>query len=235
MTDAKPLSARSVVLSLLLGAHRMSPAELTSAGEHFGIPPATTRVALTRAVAAGDLVRDGSDYVLGPRHIERQRHQDEAVEDAERAWDGTWELAIVTTVGRPGPERAALREELSRARLAELREGVWMRPANLTRSPAYAENPALTCLVATPSGDPAVLAQQLWVLDAWSRDGRSLLGDLAEPAHPAARLAVAAHLVRHVATDPLLPASLLPADWPGAELRAAYSSYQEGIRTLISH
>src|SRR5688500_11590089 len=95
--DLKPLPARSVVLSLLLGSHpdRMSPAELTRAGEHFGIPASTLRVALTRAVAAGDLRREGSDYVLGDRLVARQRRQDEGVEDAETPWEGDWEMAVV--------------------------------------------------------------------------------------------------------------------------------------------
>ena len=49
---------------------------------------------------------------------------------------------------------------------------------------------------------------------------------------PASRLAVAAHLVRHLTVDPLLPAALLPPDWPGAELRATYAAYQSELRAL---
>ena len=32
--------------------------------------------------------------------------------------------------------------------------------------------------------------------------------------------------LRHVRADPLLPDALLPADWPGAELRSAYLAYE---------
>ena len=35
--------------------------------------------------------------------------------------------------------------------------------------------------------------------------------------------------LRHIGTDPLLPAELLPADWPGAELRAEYAAYQRAF------
>ena len=49
---------------------------------------------------------------------------------------------------------------------------------------------------------------------------------------PAPRLAVAAHVVRHLTADPLLPRDLLPADWPGAELRSAYADYQAELRSL---
>jgi len=234
LTALTPLPARSVVLSLLLGSHpdRMSPAQLTGAGEHFGIPAATLRVALSRAVAAGDLRRVDGDYVLGERLVARQRRQDEAVEDAETPWDRTWEMAVVVVAGRSGPERAALREELYAARLGELREGVWTRPANLRRAAAYPANPVLSCFLATPADDPAELAARLWDLPGWAADGRGLLDLLASTREPAPRLAVAAQLVRHLTFDPLLPTALLPADWPGAELRAAYAAYQAELRNL---
>lgn len=232
--DLKPLSARSVVLSLLLGSHpdRMTSAQLTRAGEHLGIPAATIRVALTRAVAAGDLRRQDGDYVLGDRLVARQRRQDEGVADAETAWDGTWEMAIVVVTGRPGTKRAALRDTLAGARLAELREGVWTRPANLRRAPTNATDPVLACFRARPDHDPAQLARELWDLRGWAADGRSLLDRLARTRDPALRLAVAAHIVRHLTADPLLPRELLPSDWPGAELRAAYQAYQAELRAL---
>ncbi len=232
--DLKPLPARSVVLSLLLGSHpdRLSPAQLTRAGEHFGIPSPTLRVALTRAVAAGDLVRTDGDYTLGERLVRRQRRQDEAVEDAETDWDGTWEMAAVVVTGRPGPERAALRELLTAHRLAELREGLWVRPANLRRPRRYADDPVLTTFTGRPDGDPAAVAARLWDLDGWAAEGRRWVDRLERTRDPALRLAAAAHLVRHLAGDPLLPTALLPADWPGAALRSTYAAYQAELRDL---
>lgn len=232
--DLTPLSARSVVLSLLLGSHpdRMSAAALVRAADHFGVPAATTRVALTRAVAAGDLRRDAGDYVLGDRLARRQRHQDEAVLDAETPWDGTWEMAVVVVGGRAGSERAALRERLASYRLAELREGVWARPANLRRARAYSSEEVLTTFSATPDDDPADLVGRLWDLTGWAEQGRELARRLARTSEPATRLAVAAAVVRHLTADPLLPAALLPVDWPARELRASYAAYQAELREL---
>lgn len=229
-----PLPARSVVLSLLLGSHpdRMAAADLVRAGEHFGIPASTTRVALTRAVAAGDLRRDAGDYVLGERLARRQRRQDEAVLDAETPWDGGWELAVVVVAGRPGAERAALRERLASYRLAELREGVWTRPANLSRPRSYADDVVLSTFTATPDEDPVALAAGLWDLRGWATTGRQLVDLLAETPDPAPRLAVAAQVVRHLASDPLLPTALLPRDWPAPAMRAAYADYQAELREL---
>ena len=230
------LSARSVALSLLLGSHpdRMSAARLVAAGEHFGVPTPTMRVALTRAVAGGDLVRDGSSYALAPRLAERQRRQDEAldVDAATTPWDGSWELAVVVVTGRPGGERATLRDLLRDARLAEQREGVWTRPANLRREPAYRADPVLASWRGVPDADPALLAASLWDLDGWADVGRSLEDRLRTTDDPAVRLAVAAAVVRHLTTDPLLPVELCPAGWPGAAMRAAYRDYQDELRAL---
>ncbi|TYL55391.1 PaaX domain-containing protein, C- domain protein [Nocardioides sp. BGMRC 2183] len=233
--EFSPLPARSVVLSLMLGSHpdRWTPAQLAAAGAHFDVAASTLRTALTRAVAAGDLDRIDGDYVLGERLARRQRHQDEAVEDAATEWDGAWEMAVVVVTGRSGADRAALRESLTDHRLAELREGVWARPANLRRRAEYAAHPVLATFRATPDTDPQELAATLWDLPAWAATGRQLLETLTVPAEPPMRLAVAAAVVRHLATDPLLPASLLPADWPGAELRSAYADYVAGLQATL--
>lgn len=230
--DLKPLSARSVVLSLLLGhsRHRMGPGDLTRAGEYFGIPASTLRVALTRAVAVGDLERRDGDYVLSPRFAARQRRQDEGVAELESGWDGRWEMAVVVVSGRAGAERAALRTTLLAARLGELREGVWARPANLSRRASYLSEEVLTCFVATELTDPRGVAAALWDLTGWASTGRELLESMQRETEPMRRLALAARVVRHLAEDPILPRELLPRGWPGDDLRHAYRAYQAELR-----
>lgn len=229
-----PLPARSVILSLMMGSdsHRITSRQVAEVGQYFDISPATLRVALTRAVASEDLLREGAAYVLGPRLAARQRHQDEAVQEASDAWSGEWEMAVITAAARPGPERAALRENLTMARLAELREGTWCRPANLRRPRTYLDTPVLTCFRAHPESDPAELAARLWDLATWAKVAEDLAVQLRETQVPAIRLAVGAQVVRHLNTDPLLPAELRPAGWPGADLRAAYAAYQGDLRAL---
>jgi len=224
----RPLSARSVVLSLLLGAHppEIPVSALVDAGELFGISESTLRVALTRMVAQGDLERTDGTYRLSSRLLERQRRQDAALDPSTRTWDGTWEMVVVTSAGRSASDRAELRATLTDLRLAELREGVWMRPANLVRElPAWPTG-LLSQFRVTPTEDPAALAADLWNLGAWNRDGLLLLGEISGAAGGADRIAVAAAIVRHLRTDPALPAALLPADWSADALRAAYAAYQ---------
>jgi phenylacetic acid degradation operon negative regulatory protein len=50
---------------------------------------------------------------------------------------------------------------------------------------------------------------------------------------PARRFVIAAAAVRHLQRDPLLPPSLVPADWPGDQLRAAYTSYVADLGQLL--
>jgi phenylacetic acid degradation operon negative regulatory protein len=224
----RPLSARSVVLSLLLGAHppELPVSAIVDAGELFDIAEPTLRVALTRMVATGDLERTDGTYRLSARLLERQRRQDEALDPAG-PWDGTWETVVVTSVGRSATDRAGLRAELTALRLGELREGVWMRPANLLR--ALPARPEASTFRSTPDGDPAALATRLWDLEAWNRDGRELLHDIAASRTAAERLTVAAAVVRHLRQDPALPQALLPAAWIATDLRSAYATYQQEL------
>ncbi|GHF00707.1 PaaX domain-containing protein, C- domain protein [Streptomyces griseoluteus] len=227
----RPLSARSVVLSLLLGAHppRLPVRELVRLVEPFGVGGSTLRAALSRMVAAGDLRRTDAVYGLSDRLLARQRRQDEAVAPRTRAWDGDWEMVVITATGRGPAERADLRARLSALRLAELREGVWLRPANLARPlPGELTGVALT-YTARPDEPAAALVARLWPLDTWAAEARALLGRATGARHPADRLTAYAAVVRHLLTDPVLPASLLPADWPGGALRVAYAGYQREL------
>lgn len=221
-----------MVLSLILGSHPrgMTAQELSRAGEYFGVSPATVRVALTRAVANEELGRQGSTYHLGARLLAREKRQAEHA--AEIPWDRTWEMAVVVTAGRPGRERAFLRDTLTAARLGELREGVWMRPANLSRPPTYADTATLRTFRSTPQEDSEALAAGLWDLRAWADETEATLERFETTHEPAPRLAVAAHLVRHLATDPLLPEELWPEWWPTRRARAVYADYQAELREI---
>ena len=92
---------------------------------------------------------------------------------------------------------------------------------------------SLSWFVSTPaSEDPVTLAGSLWDLAEWSHQGAALADLLAATTDPASRLAVAAQLVRHLRTDPLLPDDLLPRGWPGAVLRSTYADYQAELREI---
>ncbi len=220
------MTARSVVLSVMLGAHPAwaSAADLIRLTGDFDIKEATLRVALTRMVSAGDLVRSADGYRLSDRLLARQRRQDDAMRPQLRPWHGNWTTLIVTSVGTDARTRAALRTTLQHKRFGELREGVWMRPDNLELD-LGADVRERVRIVQARDDDPAELAGRLWDLPSWVRDGRRLLHEMAGAADVPERFVIAAAMVRHILTDPVLPDELLPAGWPGMRLRAAYNDF----------
>jgi phenylacetic acid degradation operon negative regulatory protein len=220
------MTARSVVLSVLLGAHPAwaTAAELIRMTNDFGIKETTLRVALTRMVGAGDLVRSADGYRLSDRLLARQRRQDEAISPRMRPWRGHWTTVIVTSVGTDARARASLRITMQDKRFGELREGVWLRPDNLELELASEVRARVRILQARDDA-PAELAEQLWNLRRWARTGHRLLDEMAATSDIPGRFMVAAAMVRHLLTDPVLPNELLPDDWPGPRLRAAYNDF----------
>ena len=226
MADLKRMTARSVVLSVLLGAHPAwaSAAELVRLTSDFDIKEQTLRVALTRMVSAGDLVRSADGYRLADRLLARQRRQDAAIDPKTRPWRGDWVTVVITTVGADARTRADLRNDLLQNRFAELREGVWLRPANLAGD-LPAEVTANARVLTSRDDDPAGLAAVLWDLPAWITTAHQLLGEIGSAPDVPGRFVAAAAIVRHLLADPVLPAELLPGDWPGTQLRQAYADF----------
>ncbi|MEU6715335.1 PaaX family transcriptional regulator C-terminal domain-containing protein [Nonomuraea sp. NPDC046802] len=232
MEERNGLSARSAVLSALLGSHppRLSARHLVRIGALFGIAEGTVRVALSRMVAAGDLIQSERAYTLSERLIERQARQDESRDPHTKDWDGTWEVAVVTAERRAPVDRAALRNTMSALRLAELREGTWMRPANLVRRWPEIVAAQCTLIDGRPHADPTPL---LWDLDGWAAEARRLERALDRSEGLAEGFLVSAAVLRHLLADPLLPRELLPADWPGGELRAQYDDFDSRYREVL--
>jgi phenylacetic acid degradation operon negative regulatory protein len=220
------MTAQSVVLSVLLGAHPAwaTAAELIRLTEDFGLREQTLRVALTRMVASGDLVRSADGYRLSDRLLARQRRQDDAVHPRLRPWDGAWTTLIITSVGIDARTRAGLRTTLRQSRFGELREGVWLRPDNLKLELPAGTRPRVRVLRGYDDA-PAELANLLWDLPGWAGTGRRLLDEMSAATDVPGRFVAAAGMVRHLLTDPVLPDELLPDRWPGDALRASYGQF----------
>ena len=240
----RSLTARSVLLSVLLGTRppRLPVSLLVSTTELFGIAEGTTRTALSRMAAAGEVRADDGWYELtAPRLIDRQARQARSRRGERRPWDGDWIQVVVVADGRrPAAERAALRTELSVGRLAELREGVWLRPDNLDDPPPRGAQ--LAGFHVRPESDPALLATKLWDLEGWAAEARALrrrLAALVGPLEVGDRtvldegFVLSADVLRHLQSDPLLPDELLPAGWPGGDLRDDYDRYDAAYRAVL--
>jgi phenylacetic acid degradation operon negative regulatory protein len=233
MATLSRMTARSVVLSVLLGAHPAwaTAAELVRLTADFDIKEATLRVALTRMVSAGDLVRSEDGYRLSDRLLARQRRQDDAINPQLRSWDGTWTILVITSVGIDPRTRAGLRTTLQQSRFAELREGVWLRPDNV-KITLPDEVLSRVRVMRGYDDSPAELAGQLWDVSAWAGTGEELLDDMSAAADTQGRFIAAAAMVRHLLTDPVLPDELLPDGWPGAALRDSYARFAAELVAL---
>ena len=240
---ARPLTARSIIASTLLGTHppRMSVGVLVRSCALFGVRENAARVALTRMVAAGELTTDNGRYALVGRLRDRQLRQDRSRRgiDPGASWDGTWRLAVVTREARSPIERADLRLSLAQHRFAEWREGLWTRPDNLDET---GDQHAGCTLVpgALPPG-PKELAERLFATGAWAKRARSLVDDIdrmqrrlqpGDSQSLAEAFVLNATVLRHLQADALLPGELLPSRWPGERLRQRFERFDTGFLSV---
>jgi phenylacetic acid degradation operon negative regulatory protein len=240
----RPLSARSVLATALLGADQphLTVGELVAMASLFGISDGAARTCLWRMVSNGELTSDDGTYALAGGLLERRQRVDEASRIDDQAappWDGTWELAVVSLDRRSAADRLALRKAATALHLAELREGVWIRPDNLDRD----RLPTLRAVLDrqcvhfhnAASGIPAETVRSLFSLDDWAADARRLtLAIHDEDDDLAHQFGLSVAVVRHLQLDPLLPAELTPHEWPGQDLRGAYRRFDEMFKQRLS-
>jgi phenylacetic acid degradation operon negative regulatory protein len=253
LIDSRPLSARSVLASALLGSDRgrLTVAELVAVASLFGISPGAARTCLWRMVSTGELTADDGSYALAGRLSERRERVDEAarIDDAAaRRWDGTWELAIVSLERRSATDRLELRKAATALHLAELREGVWVRPDNLDPQ----RFPSLTAVLdrqctrfhGAATDIAAAHVRSLFSLDEWAEDAWALI-DAMDAALDADQrddstesftyeFALSIAVVRHLQLDPLLPVELTGDRWPGHALRGGYRRFDRAFKRRMN-
>ena len=174
------------------------------------------------------------------RIVERHARQQAARTMTGADWDGTWLAAVVTGERRSASDRAAFREVAARLHLAEIREGLWMRPDDRpgTRDGHPIVDAQATWFRTIRPDDPDVLVAAFG-LDAWAERARALLDEIRrwQPAldrHDVAALGetfvVDADVLRHLVADPELPATLLPPEWPGPAIREAFAAFDRAFK-----
>lgn len=140
---------------------------------------------------------------------------------------------------------------MGRLHMAELREGVWLRPDNLGGDRLPDERRVLGDQCLSFDSVPKLgfestevdLAAELWDLDGWADTATELrrrmhevtgrLQDGATGSLPDG-FVLSATVLRHLGVDPLLPRELLPRHWPGARIRAEYDRYDLLYREVLA-
>lgn len=248
--ERAPLSARSLVLSVLLGTEPpvLPVRAMAALGELFGISGGTIRTALSRMVAAGELSAENGHYRLLGRHLERQASQEVGRHPPIRSWDGTWHFAFVRAEGRDLARRRDFRTMMTNHRFGEMRPEVWLRPANLAApgdpgdDVLWTRGPLRTHAEGAHDVERG-LAAELWELEVWQAEAAILIGELADAlaelhADDADELIppdflLSAAVLRHLRADPLLPVELQPDGWTGDDLRAAYDRFDEAFKQRL--
>lgn len=216
----------------------------------FGINERSVRTSVFRLARDGWLAATNvgrkSRYAL-------TREGSQRFDDAHRriyarpleSWAGGWELVLADRV--PVPLRAPLRDELRWAGFGELGATTFLRPHVKQPLPAILDQRGIagTAILTTAvdnstTGNLASATGDAWNLAALATDYRRFLhhfGTVIErfrvdgehdPAQCFAVRTLLIHAYRRVLLrDPLLPAALLPIDWPGA---AAYGLCRDFYR-----
>ncbi len=238
VTGLQPLTPRSIVLSVLLGSRppELPVAALVEFTSLFDINPGACRTALSRMVAAGELDSDDGVYRLGEPLQERRRQQETGRLPTPTEWDGTWWFATVVVDRRTTAERRAHRAHMRGARFGELRPDTWLRPANLPAPQGL----ALLTRGPIVAGDEHDLVRRLWDLDAVDQHSDALRAELD---HVAGRLehehglaeafTVLAAGLRHLRSEPRLPASLAPSD-RADRLRSTYARVERSFQAALA-
>jgi phenylacetic acid degradation operon negative regulatory protein len=238
----QPFGARSIVLSVLLGSHppRMSVRRILEFTSLFGLADGAVRTALSRMVAAGDLINDDGAYRLTARLVERQAQQDAGRSQPTADWDGSWWTVAVLSDRRSVAARRAFRSRAVGARLGELRPDLWLRPANIDLATDLPD------VVATRGpvvfGDERRLAARLWDLGGLDSRSTAHVRALANAAQRLdsnddraladtfVALAAAQQFLR---TEPQLPRELAPT-LAADELRRRYGTVVEAFQAQLA-
>ena len=237
-----PLSARSIMLSVLLGSHppALTGQQLVGLAELFDIRPGTARTALSRMTASGELEAEDGRYSLGPRMLQRQRQQDDGRHTPAESWDGRWYTAIAAAGGRSIADRRSFRSTMVGARMAELRPDIWMRPANIAKPECKSDAHLITGELDTD--DPLDLVNELWSLPEINEQSALVSAALIEsrpsldngdPSVLPSTFVLSAAAVRFLRVEPQLPAELMPEGWTSPELRTIYDDFETAFQRLL--
>ena len=223
-------SPRSLILDLLSTLQRgsMPVAALVEAGDLFGIPGGSVRVALARLFAAGRVARDSRGrYRVGPQALPVQRWVGgwRRLDAQTRSWDGSWHAVHLPTPGTHAPSQRAL----LRLGFREFRPGLQLRAAN-RRGGTTGLRDALSELGLEASAlvyrlrelEPAddAAARRIWDVTAletgYRKSSKALerstrkLRTASEERRMVETFLLGGSVIQQLATDPLLPEEIVP-------------------------
>ena len=215
-------------------------ATLNQVFSQFGASEGALRTAVSRLAADEWLTRQrvsrNSFYRLADKGRSTFLTATQHIYDAPpTAWSGHFALAILAA----DTDREAARAALLRSDFGSPAPGVWLAPEGA----AWPPQPGILRLRASADSETGLqLAASAWPLDRIAADYAHFIGAygpilarldsglvLADLDSLVLRILLVHEYRRVVLRDPLLPAPLLPADWPGGEARRLCGSIYHAV------
>lgn len=207
------------------------------------VAPPATRTAVSRMVRQGWLepvrLGAGPGYRLTPAAARRLSASADRIYRRQREWDGRWHLLVAE---RPADRRARdrMRSGLEFLGYAPLADTTWISPRGSDEVDALLSGLGVAAwsFLAAGERDDGSLATTAWDLDALGERYRQWLAEAAEivrddPADDEQAFRVRSTLVhewrKFLFRDPLLPAELLPPDWPGHTAAALFDTHADRL------
>jgi phenylacetic acid degradation operon negative regulatory protein len=260
MVDAEhPRSPASLVTDLLGDFHLAGGCELrlkglVELGLDLGISEPVMRVTLARLRERGwfEVRREGREavYRLTPACVRALSEGGKRIFEPPGPWQGEWSMVIYTVPHSDRQTRDELRKKLASLGFGPLAPATWVCPHprldDLATSAAALTAARLTLLKTRTTGLPAdrEVAASCWQLDEvaagyaefvrWLRTRGSWLPSsrLGERTAFAERIRIANQYKQAMRHDPLLPAELQPAGWPGDEARRLFRQSYDRLAGL---
>lgn len=221
----------------------------------FGVTSGAARTTISRLARRGVLEgsrqgRHSSYRLTGPAALDLSYGASAIAAFAVRpeSWDGSWTLIAFSVPERESSQRRALRAHLRWNGYAPLYDGVWVWPHPLTEK-ARAELAEVALgsmtvfraqhleLAAEANRNPveawdlrAIAKQYEAFIRRWSgRLPRIAAGGVTGAAAVRTRTEVMDIYRRFPVLDPMLPAELMPRDWPRARAREVFVAVYDGL------
>lgn len=257
--SAHPVARCRSLLITLLGRHVAGRGTAVYSGTFIdalgqaGFGTHAVRSALARMVPRGLLVRHRrgrrSYYAPSPsmeRLLLAGRRRIYESDVVLTDWDGEWTLLSFSVPEHRRADRHRLRARLAWAGFGSLRHGLWVAPGRQDADLVVEDlalDDAITCFHGTlhPRTAPGTVVARAWDLDAMADAYRAFLDrwpnrDAAADLSPLAR-----HL--WLITDwrlllretQVLPADVVPPDWPAEEARARFRDLDAAWGTDAAH
>jgi phenylacetic acid degradation operon negative regulatory protein len=252
------LNPRSLLFTLYgdyvlpLGQEEVRVGTLVRLAGELGVSSAALRSALSRMCREGWLAarRNGGSprYRLTPRGRGLIEEGTERIYGRHRAgWDGRWLLVSYSLPERRRGQRDRLREGLSFLGFGSLGNGIFVSPHDLRREvrqligrQEVEQDVTVHHGTLEWPADPAQVVARAWDLGSLEAPYRAFLLRIREGVAEAdtlddresfrRRFLLTHDFRRFPFSDPDLPDTLLPRDWVGAMVRAAFLEYNGKLR-----